>query len=313
MALNVLDIFEDGTTGEPQDSSLTEPGVYRWWHWDLNEGELANWVLQQLPNIPADALMQPETRPRCDEYKDGLILNLRGINLNEGQPADQMVSLRMWVTTDLVVTVRVRRVFAIEELRQVMITSDAPQSAAAFLQALVLGLTNRVEHEVMQLAERAAYYEADLEDDTTAPPPDLPEVRRRVIPMRRYLDPQRTALTWLAGTKLALIPEQDALHLRELANRTTLAVEELDALRDRFVTVQDEHVLAVARKQASHGYILSLAAGIFLPLGFLTGLFGVNIAGMPGLENPWAFLILCFGMAGLAGLLLLFLKLTRWL
>jgi zinc transporter len=36
-------------------------------------------------------------------------------------------------------------------------------------------------------------------------------------------------------------------------------------------------------------YVLSVISAIFLPLGFLTGLFGINIGGIPGVEDPNAF------------------------
>jgi zinc transporter len=38
-------------------------------------------------------------------------------------------------------------------------------------------------------------------------------------------------------------------------------------------------------------YVLSLIAAIFLPLGFLTGLLGINVGGIPGADNPMAFTI----------------------
>ncbi|MEO0500584.1 MAG: CorA family divalent cation transporter, partial [Pseudomonadota bacterium] len=38
-------------------------------------------------------------------------------------------------------------------------------------------------------------------------------------------------------------------------------------------------------------YVLSIVAAIFLPLGFLTGLFGINVGGMPGVDNVDAFWI----------------------
>ena len=35
--------------------------------------------------------------------------------------------------------------------------------------------------------------------------------------------------------------------------------------------------------------MLTIVAGIFLPLGFLTGLMGINVGGMPGVEDSHAF------------------------
>ena len=46
-------------------------------------------------------------------------------------------------------------------------------------------------------------------------------------------------------------------------------------------------------------YVLSVIAGIFLPLGFVTGLLGVNVDGIPGDKTPWAFAVLCVLMVAL--------------
>ncbi|MGC1495302.1 MAG: zinc transporter ZntB [Sulfitobacter sp.] len=313
MPICVFDIFPDGTTKIPSDTALTGNGTYRWWHFDLSDPDLEPWASANLPAIPAGALLQPETRPRCDRYESGLILNLRGINMNEGHHADQMVSIRMWLDSDVIITVRLRRVFAIDEIRQLAVAQAAPLTTAAFTEGLVGRLTARVQDEVMRISKLTEFFEDDLEDDSTPLPDDLPETRRSVIKIRRYLAPQKQALETLSSIDLPLVPEPDGLKLRELANRTTIAVEELDALQERLIAIQDEHDLHVAQRQARHGYGLSVVAAIFLPLGFLTGLFGVNIGGMPGIDNPWAFAILCLSMIGLAALMYILLRLARWL
>lgn len=311
MPICVFDIAEDGSTSIPTTTSLTGPARYRWWHFDLSDPALTQWCENHLPAIPTGALLQPETRPRCDRFEDGLILNLRGINMNADQLAEEMVSIRMWVTDAVVVTVRLRRVFALEDIRKSAQAQMAPPSPADFISDLVTRLTTRVQTEVTTISKLTEFFEADLEDDTTPIPQELTQSRRRVIRLRRYLDPQRAALNKLAVEEL--MPPHNQPTLRELANRTTMAVEELDALRDRLVTVQDDHDLDVARKQARNSFILSVGAGIFLPISFLTGLFGMNVGGMPGLENPWAFTILCVAMAALAVGLVAIFRRKNWL
>lgn len=49
-------------------------------------------------------------------------------------------------------------------------------------------------------------------------------------------------------------------------------------------------------------FVLSIVDGIFLPLGLLTGLLGVNVGGIPGTENPSAFLVVCVILLVLGGL-----------
>ena len=105
----------------------------------------------------------------------------------------------------------------------------------------------------------------------------------------------------------------DAAHQREVSNLTTLHVEELEALKGRLAGIQDQHDSHVSAAQNSHGHVLSIVAVVFLPLGFLTGLFGVNVAGMPGLETPQAFLLLCVGMLVSAVAVLVFLLKKAWI
>ena len=45
---------------------------------------------------------------------------------------------------------------------------------------------------------------------------------------------------------------------------------------------------------------------------FITGLFGMNVAGLPGLENENAFLWLAFFMTALGGGILLLFRFNRW-
>ena len=313
MPICVYDIHPDGSATTPTDSDLTGPGVYRWWHFDLTEPGFADWARGHIDPIPAAALLQSETRPRCDRYDAGLILNLRGINLNAGQPTEQMVSVRMWCAQDVIVTARVRRVFALDAIRQNIADQNPPASVAAFLDDLVGRLTQRVQEEVLEIAETTGEFEDSIAENHTDLPPDLGDVRRSVIKLRRYLEPQRAALQKLATTDVPFLSDDDRLSLREIANRSTLAVEELDALRDRMATLQDHHDTQAALQQGRNGYALSVVAAIFLPLGFLTGLFGVNVGGMPGISSDWAFLVLSLLMIAVAVLMVIFMRWMRWL
>ncbi|MEQ6249241.1 zinc transporter ZntB [Sulfitobacter sp. HNIBRBA3233] len=313
MPICVFDIAADGTTTVPSDDAPCGAQGYRWWHFDLSDPELEPWVRRHLHAIPAGSLVQGQTRPRCDRFENGLILNLRGINLNEGMHADEMISIRMWVADNLLVTVRRNKVFAINDIREAAEAHRAPPTPGAFLTLLVEKLTERVHEHVEGIDRLAEFFEHDLEDKDTPMPRELPEIRRAVIRLRRYLDPQRVALARLAAIEMPLIPSHTALELRELANRAIIAVEELDELQGRLISVQDEHDANIAQRQARHGYVLSVAAAVFLPLGFLTGLFGVNVAGMPGVEDPQAFAILCLAMLALGVVMIAILKFVRWL
>ena len=96
-----------------------EPSVgYRWLHLDLTDPNTTEWAKAHLPEIAASAICQSETRPRCEQLDDGLILNLRGVNLNPEAVPEDMVSLRMWVTDRTIVSARMRKIWAVDEIRK---------------------------------------------------------------------------------------------------------------------------------------------------------------------------------------------------
>ncbi len=60
-------------------------------------------------------------------------------------------------------------------------------------------------------------------------------------------------------------------------------------------------------------YVLSIVAAIFLPLGLLTGLLGINVAGIPGTENPTAFTIVCALLVLVAALQVVVFRRMKWI
>ena len=289
------------------------PVDYRWLHLDLNAPTTKPWVTSHLPRIAARALLQNETRPRCERFEDGLILNLRGVNLNPESDPEDMVSLRMWVTAEAIVTARVRRVWAVDAIRQAAEDGMAPASVGAFLAEIAHGLTERIETVSLALEEQTDELEDLVAEGYRPPAGKLNGIRQAVIKMRRFINPQREAIAALAALKDWILTPHELANLRETANRTRRIVEELDAVRDRLSALQDHIDAERAHALGRNSYILSVIAAIFLPLGFLTGLFGVNVGGMPGADNDAAFWILTIASLVSGLLLYLIFKLSKWL
>lgn len=66
---------------------------------------------------------------------------------------------------------------------------------------------------------------------------------------------------------------------------------ELDTVRDKIILIQDEISNNLSGELNKKMYIMAIISAIFLPLTFLTGLLGINVAGIPGAEYENAFYI----------------------
>ena len=101
--------------------------------------------------------------------------------------------------------------------------------------------------------------------------------------------------------------------MTEAHDNITRFVEELDSVRERSQVISDEVTNILTERLNKNMYALSVVAAIFLPLGFLTGLLGINIGDSPGAENPQAFLAFCGILALVVSLQIVIFRKMRWL
>ena len=106
---------------------------------------------------------------------------------------------------------------------------------------------------------------------------------------------------------------KNRLQIREVTDSLIRYLEDLDSARDRASVTQEELANRISEQMNVRMYVLSLVAAIFLPLGFLTGLLGINVGGIPGAENKWAFGIFIVILIGVVVLQILFFKKKKWM
>ncbi|RZM21418.1 MAG: zinc transporter ZntB, partial [Sphingomonas sp.] len=115
------------------------------------------------------------------------------------------------------------------------------------------------------------------------------KVRSTAIGYRRFVQPQRAALEKLAALPCDWLHDDDRLHLNAAADRAARMAEELEAIRERSALMHEALTDLRAEQIDSRGLLISIVALIFLPLTFLTGLYGMNVEGLPFAKEPWAF------------------------
>lgn len=289
---------------------------FLWLHVDYEAQEVQRWLAEEsgIEPLIAEALAAQETRPRSLTARDGLLVILRGVNLNPGADPEDMVSLRMWLEAGRAVSLRRRRVMAVEDLRQAIEAGSGPTGAGDLLVEIADRLVRRAGGAVADVDESLDSVEEHLLDAPSSElRPRLAEVRRQSIGLRRYLAPQREVLSRLQAERVSWLDDSDRFQLREIADRTTRHVEDLDSARDRAAVAQEELNSRLSEQMNRRMYALSVIAGIFLPLSFITGLFGINVGGIPGTESPAAFGLVCAMLLGMAVLLVWLFRRLHWL
>ncbi len=310
--------------GQGRGRPLDWEGVDRWrpdqgvlWvHLDRCAFEARQWLKEKsgLNPILVSALLARGSRPRTTEVDDSLLVFLRGVNLNDGEDPVHMVSMRMFVDQRRVISVRRQHLMAVEDVRSALEQGTGPLGSADLLIAMAETLTERMRPKLTDLKDELDTLEEDMERTQYAETkPRLAGIQRETITLRRYLAPQRDALDHLRTAEAAWLDSGHRLRLHEIIDQVTRYVENLDAGQEQAEVLHDQISDALTERMNRNMYLLSLMAGVFLPLDFITGLLGVNVGGIPGTDNPWGFLELAIGLVLLAALLLFLFKRLQWL
>lgn len=265
-----------------------------WVHLDYTNPADRHWLEANtdLEPIIVQALLAEDTRPRTTMVGDGLLLALRGINPTPGSDPDDMVAIRIWAEENRIITTRKRRLVSTSDIHDQLKLGKGPQNTAEFLTLLADKLTARISDTIEQLDDSADELEEQvLEAESGALRFELASLRRLAIGLRRYLAPQREALARLHTEKVKWLNDSDRMHIQETADRLIRHIEDLDAIRERASVTQEELLSRLSEQMNNRMYVLSIVAALFLPLGFLTGLLGINVGGIPGAQNNSAFLI----------------------
>jgi zinc transporter len=309
----------DGSGGvrlvEPTEGIAPGAGPV-WIHIDFSNPAAGDWAWNEsgFDETIIAAMLDPESRPRCLQHGSGALTMLRGVNLNPGARLEDMISVRIWLEPGRVVTAARRRLRSLSEIREALDRGDGPATPASFVLELVERLNRYIGEGIEQIeasidkAEDEINLSGGLQSRSS-----FNSLRRQTAHIRRYLSPQREALDRLSRITDPLFSAAESLELREQLNSLTLNLEDLDLVRERALVAQEEFLGLLAHEQNARMLVLSIVAAVFLPLSFLTGLMGMNVAGLPGTVNPWSFWILVLLMLLTAGGILAIFHSRKWL
>jgi zinc transporter len=287
-----------------------------WVHLNRTKDEAEHYVRQEagLDPVVVDALLASDTRPRMVTHGTGMIVIMRGINLNPGADPEDMISVRIWVEKKRIISTRSRRSLAMRDVQEMLARGQGPKDEVDCLFELARALHLRIAHVVDELSDAVdALEEQVVEGEISKVRDDLAQARKRAISLRRHLAPQREALARLQNERHEMLDGVDSAHFREIADDTTRFVEELDSIRERASVVQDEVMNRLTERQNRNSYVLTVVAAIMLPLSFITSLFGVSLSHIPLADDPNAFWILLGMLAVLIGAEVVLFRWTRWL
>lgn len=268
----------------------------------------------ELSTTQKEALADPEIRPRLwVTNNQQILLFIRGINLNPNSEPEDMVSVRIYYDGNKLICLRSRSLQTITQIKARVLEkkSDLTDMNKLFIH-LIEQILLKIEKQVTHLANQLDELEDAVDDGKTIEFSMVENIRRTSAKLWRYLAPQKDVLAKLTQLNLSWIDTETQHELQELEDEMIYEVEELALVRERCQQLENLLSNKLSQRVNKNLYLISVITAIFIPISFLTGLLGINVGGMPGVESGRAFWIVCGLLFFLAILEIIYLKFKDW-
>lgn len=295
----IIDAWSFASGQARKIASPTQMEENAWFHCQRDAPELKSWLLSQglQPGL-ANAALAEDTRPRFQKLDDQtFLLILRGVNLNAGESPDDMLSLRVLFYKNCLLTFRKKPFKSIATVREDLQSGQGPTRLSGLLCRIIEHLHRFADDLIDQTEEQIDILQENIDSHATENQRTLTRLHRRLLRLNRFLKPQVTAITELTNSQVNELQNTEIrVHLQNQRDVVSRQVEEIEALIDHVWVLREHSQHALSEKMNANAYTLSIIAGIFLPLSFVTGLLGVNLGGIPGADKTAAFGYLCLGL-----------------
>jgi len=132
---------------------------------------------------------------------------------------------------------------------------------------------------------------------------ELGALRRSLVRLQRLLAPEPAAFFRLLNRPLGWIRSDDLQELREAAEEFAAALNDSVGLVERVKLLQEE-LAAYSNEQTSRTlFVLTVVTVVALPINLVSGLFGMNVGGIPWGGSDHGFGLIVLGLVLLTGLL----------
>ena len=269
-----------------------------WVDLDLNNSEDLSWIEQDssLGEETTALLVNNEQRNRRFVVPEGLFLSLCYPTQTIHEPSEEPI-FRMGVllTQGRIVTVHRGQVSSLEEMwKTIQEQPDLSSSSWGVLAQMVMYIAADIEW----ILEETADLIDELEDQVFHESPQTPieeigKLRRQLILDRRHITALNRVMEETVADNRMVREAQQADKLHSAAQLILRQVRTVEFFLERANLIQDQIQSLLSDRINTATLRLGVVATVFLPLGFLTGLLGINVAGMPGSHNPLAFWVVC--------------------
>jgi magnesium transporter len=261
-------------------------------------------------------ILNTDQRPKFEDYGGYIYIVARMLEINS-RGEMEIEQLSMVLGPNYVITFQERPGDFFEPLRERIRKSvgrirrlGTDYLAYALLDIIVDQYFVVLEHMGAKIEQLEEAVSSNARPDTAN---QIHAVRREMIFVRRSTWPLRDVAASLLRSESDLVQESNAAYFRDLNDHVMQVTDTVDSFRDLLNGMLDSYYATITNRTNAVLKLLALFSAIFMPLTFITGIFGMNFVNFPELEWRYGFQGSLILMGVVIVAMVAFFKWKRWL
>jgi len=280
----------------------------------LSSPEFKAWLHEHLDPPAAEGLTATDQHARCTVIDDRALVVLRIIRTRTDPDELSKQTMSIWIEKNRVIIASKLALTELINIPQWQKSKHAPLSPADLIARMGTRAADRIEPLVEHLGDMLDTIEDEMMSERTDQSREqLTRLRRSLINLRRLLWPQRDVLNTLEIEDLSFLTARDRARLKEASARSARLGDELQVLAERAALIHEQVLDTRSERLNKTILLLTAATVVAMPMTVVSGLLGMNVAGIPFSQNPEAFWFVVVGLATLGVGLVWFMRSRKWL
>ena len=264
-----------------------------WLHFSLADVRAKKWISssERIPVRAREILLDTDLHIRLERVESGFAGVLGDLHFEFDGDPDRLGVIHLFVDESLVVTARLHPLKVVDQLRLELRRGLAIASTLRLVIQFVEDFADVLATIIASQSDLIDHVEDKiLKDRFLREAGELGGVRRLLARLRRHVNAQRSAMAQIAHRPFAWWTQDDSSDLLRAIERLDRIALDLDSIQERARLLHEEIAGRTAEATNQNLYVVSLLTAIFLPITLITGIFGMNVGGLPWVEDGGGFL-----------------------
>lgn len=268
--------------------------------------------------LTVEDILQQEQRPKLEDNPDHLFVTLSMLHFDEDTMQVDVEQVSFVLGKSWLLTFQERDGDTFEPVRKRLRKQKGrivKHQADYLLYALIDAVVDYYFVVLEKIGDDLEEMEAEILLNPSQKMLDqLYFLKKELISVRRAIWPLREVIMKLErDDSLKLVKKETRLFFRDVYDHIVQVIDTVESYRDMANSLVDLYQSMLGNRTNDVMKVLTVISTIFIPLTFMTGVYGMNFQHMPELAQPWAYPVLWAAMLGMSGGLIIYFRRKRWL